>query len=61
MTSQTELIETLTGQTISEVDVQTDSENSIHTVKLKFANGVCVEFSPTSYNYGGQHLVIDIN
>ena len=49
------------GKTIETIEVGETYEEEVHSISIKFTDGDKLEVSPTSYNYGGQHLVVEIS
>ena len=54
-----ELKELLIGRTIEAVLISESYDDEIHTVELKLDDGTNISLSPTSFNYGGQYLIVD--
>jgi hypothetical protein len=49
------------GETIQSVEAGETYEEEVHSISITFTNGSKLEVSPTSYNYGGQNLIVEIS
>ncbi len=58
---EVKVLESLVGKTISNVSVSTTEEGSVYSVCFSLSSGEVVYLYPTNYNYGGQHLRVDVS
>lgn len=60
MMTPDELHNILIGKEIEGVEVSTTVSDEIFGIELRLKDGTVITLSPTSYNYGGQHLNVDV-
>lgn len=61
MLTPDELHNVLIGKQIDGVETLITESNDIYKVELRLTDGTVITLSPTSFNYGGQHLNVDIS
>lgn len=59
MSTPFEILKALEGKTIESVDVHETEDGDVYSVQISCNDGSRVDISPTSFNYGGQHLRIE--
>lgn len=59
MSTPSEILKALEGKTIETVDLHETEDGEIYSFQILCTDGSRVDVSPTSFNYGGQHLRIE--
>lgn len=61
MLTPDELHNILVGKQIDGVETSLTENNDIYKIELRLTDGIVITLSPTSFNYGTQHLNIEIS
>lgn len=56
-----ELKQKLIGLTIEDVSSSMTYSDEIFSLELKLSDGSTLTLEPTTYNYGGQNLIVEMN
>ncbi len=59
MSTPLEILKALEGKTIESVEVHETEDGAVYSFQISCDDGSRVDISPTSFNYGGQHLRIE--